>query len=74
MITSSPDTVIITLNATDRCDACRAQAYVQVFLQSGSLLFCGHHYNKHKDAVAPLALEVVDETFRIGDAKLDVSA
>lgn len=34
------------LTALDRCDACGAQAYVQVIGIAGDLLFCGHHYNK----------------------------
>lgn len=33
------------LNISDRCDRCGAQALVQVNGISGSLLFCGHHYN-----------------------------
>ena len=37
------------LNATDRCDACGAQAYVRVILEStgGELLFCAHHARKN---------------------------
>jgi hypothetical protein len=35
-----------TLKATDRCDACAAEALVKVTGISGDLLFCGHHYNK----------------------------
>ena len=34
------------LGATDRCDACAAEALVQVTGVPGDLLFCGHHYNK----------------------------
>jgi hypothetical protein len=34
------------LKATDRCDACAAEALVKVTGISGDLLFCGHHYNK----------------------------
>jgi hypothetical protein len=37
------------LGATDRCDSCAAEALVQVTGISGSLLFCGHHYNKIMD-------------------------
>jgi hypothetical protein len=37
------------LGATDRCDSCAAEALVQVKGISGSLLFCGHHYNKIMD-------------------------
>lgn len=37
------------LKATDRCDACAAEALVQVTGLNGDLLFCGHHYNKIVD-------------------------
>jgi hypothetical protein len=54
------------LAATDRCDRCNAQAYVRVVLPGGSdLLFCGHHWSRHEEALRPKALEVVDETHRL---------
>jgi hypothetical protein len=34
------------LKATYRCDSCNAEALVQVTGIDGSLMFCGHHYNK----------------------------
>lgn len=34
------------LGPLNRCDACSAEALVQVKGVSGELLFCGHHYNK----------------------------
>ena len=37
------------LKATDRCDSCNAEALVQVTGIDGSLMFCGHHYNKIMD-------------------------
>jgi len=37
------------LKATDRCDSCAAEALVQVTGLDGSLMFCGHHYNKIMD-------------------------
>ncbi|MFE6966763.1 hypothetical protein ACFVAJ_16765 [Agromyces sp. NPDC057679] len=47
------------LTNQDRCDACGAQAYVEVNIASSTLdenfkrkevplLFCAHHYNKHE--------------------------
>lgn len=61
-----------SLTATDRCDRCGAQAYVRVVLaRGGDLLFCGHHWSRHADALRPQAREVIDETHRIssdGDA------
>lgn len=57
------------LSATDRCDRCQAQAYVRVVLPGGSdLLFCGHHWNRHEEALRPQALEIVDETHRLVEA------
>ena len=37
------------LKATDRCDSCSAEALVEVTGLDGSLMFCGHHYNKIMD-------------------------
>ena len=49
------------LAATDRCDRCNAQAYVRIVLPGGTdLLFCGHHWNRHEDALRPQAVEIVD--------------
>lgn len=41
------------LNATHRCDACGAQAYVRVDLLATArqLLFCGNHWGKVKPAM-----------------------
>lgn len=64
------------LNATDRCDRCAAQAYVQVKGSTGDLLFCGHHYEKimnNPDAYTKMMtfmLEVVDERERLNENKL----
>jgi len=48
------------LNASHRCDRCSAAAYVLVNLKEsdklkngGSLLFCGHHFNKFEAALLP---------------------
>lgn len=48
------------LNATHRCDRCTAAAYVLVNLKEsdrlkngGSLLFCGHHFNKYEAGLLP---------------------
>lgn len=40
---------LITLNNSDRCDRCGAQAFVAVSMKSGApLLFCGHHFNENE--------------------------
>lgn len=49
------------MTAHDRCDACGAQAYVSVSMISGELLFCGHHYEKHKVALEKVVISVIDE-------------
>ena len=33
----------------------------------GDLLFCGHHWNRHAEALRPKAAEVFDETDRLVD-------
>lgn len=53
------------LKVEDRCDACQAQAYIQVTLESGDLLFCLHHWKKHQEEILPSALAVVDESERL---------
>ncbi|AZN31008.1 hypothetical protein EJO69_01335 [Flaviflexus salsibiostraticola] len=55
----------VQLTASDRCDACGARAYVRVELESGSLLFCGHHANQHLEKLAPTAKHVHDERHRL---------
>lgn len=55
-----------SLSAADRCDGCGAQAYVRVTLVGGGdLLFCGHHWSRHSEALKPKAAEVLDETPRL---------
>ncbi|WP_127127550.1 hypothetical protein [Georgenia sp. SYP-B2076] len=59
-----------TLTAQDRCDACGAQAYVRVQLESGELLFCAHHARKHAEALAGVATSIQDETDRLYEDKV----
>ena len=55
------------LTAADRCDRCGAQAYLRVELRTGGeLLFCAHHAREHGDKLKELAVNVVDETHRLG--------
>lgn len=47
------------LTGHDRCDRCRAQAYIRVELFSGlDLVFCGHHYGEHREALESVTLRV----------------
>jgi hypothetical protein len=51
------------LDARDRCDACTAQAYVRVYLESGILDFCGHHYSKFGNTIVSTTkvIDIIDE-------------
>ena len=43
------------------CDACAtAQALYLVKMINGELYFCGHHYNKNKQALDRQAFEVIE--------------
>ena len=57
-----------TLDSTDRCDRCGAQAYVRVALiNGGELLFCGHHWNRHADSLRDKASDINDQTHRLSE-------
>jgi hypothetical protein len=55
------------LTATDRCDACGAQAYVRATLATGELLFCAHHASRFRDSLKPTALSWHDESAKLHD-------
>ena len=65
-----------TLTALDRCDSCRAQAYVQVSGVTGDLMFCAHHYNNivdnavGYDKMMKFAYQVVDERDKLIENRL----
>ncbi len=62
------------LTAADRCDRCGAQAYLRVELQTGGeLLFCAHHAREHGDKLREVAVNVVDETHKLGERRVPVS-
>ena len=65
MDTETIETPEHTLTANDRCDTCGAQAYVQVFLMEGSLLFCAHHFTKSEDVLTRKAIKITDEIHRL---------
>lgn len=50
------------LKVADRCDLCGAQAYVEVVMESGNLMFCAHHARKLRDSYSKTAVEVRDYT------------
>ena len=56
------------LTASDRCDRCGAQAYLRVELGEGAeLLFCAHHAREHGDKLRSIAVNLHDETHKLGD-------
>jgi hypothetical protein len=58
-----------TLTAMDRCDLCGAQAYVQVTMASGELLFCAHHGAEFREKLQPTALHWHDESARLANER-----
>lgn len=46
------------LNAIDRCDgpSCGAAAKAVAEFGAGELLFCGHHWREHRDAIVDTAM------------------
>jgi transcription elongation factor Elf1 len=54
-----------TMDTTKRCDACGAQAYVSVVLNSTGqlLLFCGNHWERVKPKLEPVA--AVDDSYLV---------
>lgn len=56
-----------TLNVADRCDRCRAQAFVLTQVEGVDLYWCGHHFARHEAALREVAVHVVDERWRIND-------
>ena len=49
------------LNLIYYCDACSvARASHLIKLLDGELAFCGHHYNKYKEALDKKAYEVIE--------------
>lgn len=56
-----------TLTASDRCDRCGAQAFIKARLAGDTeLLFCAHHGRAHLDSLKAVAVEIIDETDRLG--------
>lgn len=55
------------LKVADRCDRCGAQAFALALVNDVRLLFCGHHFRKHREALAEVASVLVDETYKLED-------
>lgn len=75
MTTEEPVVKEWVLKATDRCDSCKAEALVQVTGLDGSLMFCGHHYNKIMDnpegykKMMSFMISVIDEREKLIENK-----
>ena len=61
-----------SLTANDRCDGCGAQAYVQVYLIGGELLFCGHHYKENEHKLVRDAIRIHDEMHKLIPTKPEI--
>jgi hypothetical protein len=49
------------LNTWIGCDQCNsAQAMYLIKLMDGELAFCGHHFNKNKEALDKVSYEVIE--------------
>ncbi len=73
MVEETQEKQIDQLNASDRCDYCKSQAYVWVNGVNGDLLFCGHHFSKYEEKLRAYAFEVVDERYKL-ETKRESSA
>jgi hypothetical protein len=81
--TLAPDTATSTTEAVsqtrelqqmDRCDSCRAQAFMRATKGGrADLLFCGHHGRRHQASLIAQGFIVDDQTHRINE-KPSVSA
>lgn len=59
-----------TLTHADRCDSCRARAYVSVMIPHGAegllpLFFCAHHFQRWEPALREASVFVVDERYQL---------
>jgi hypothetical protein len=58
-----------------RCESCIQRAYARIYMTPESYFeLCRHHYLRHKDAILAVAWDVIDETARLENQKVDVSA
>lgn len=68
-LTATPNAApALTLDATDRCDRCGAQAYVATAHPAALLLWCGHHFAEHESRLAEFV--AVDERHRLVENRL----
>lgn len=67
----------VDLKAIDRCDACSAAARAVAEFEAGELLFCGHHWRKHRSAIVEIArsyyVEPEQEDFAIQKEMIEIA-
>jgi hypothetical protein len=57
------------LTGFNQCDRCAAKAYIRVELFSGlDLVFCGHHYTEHREALEGATLRVENQLQELIDS------
>lgn len=68
-VTAPVDIHSITLNISDRCDACgpTSQAFVIAGKGDKVLFFCGHHGRKHKTALIAQGFDIADHRDKINE-------
>ena len=55
------------LTNADRCDQCGAQTFIWVNMpdSQNGLLFCIHHFNKNEMELRKVAIDFIDERYKI---------
>ena len=61
---SSPSNI---LTNADRCDQCGVQAFIWVNMPNSQngLLFCIHHFNRNESELRKVAIDFIDERYKI---------
>ena len=55
------------LTNADRCDQCGAQAFIWVNMPNSQngLLYCRHHFLKNEAGLKKVAIDFIDESYKI---------
>jgi hypothetical protein len=56
------------LKATDRCDGCGAQAWVQTEINGTDMLWCVHHWRKWEQGIVAKASAINDFSFLLEES------
>lgn len=74
MMDTMIEETVEVINASDRCDRCKSQAFFWVNGVAGDLLFCRHHFLKYEDAIRSYAFEIIDESHKLNERPSQSSA